>query len=161
MKTSFLTIGYLVFQRLSSRLVGVATSFSMFVLSQDGDQISGKREDEHRICTLHRENKMYRMLIVVPLTALLLTACVVAPGHRGSGVILAPALPLVVELGVEPYYYYGGYHYYYNRDRWSYSNTRSGPWVDLPRSHYPREVRIRGGGDGWGRDQRYDRRGRY
>lgn len=103
---------------------------------------------------------MYRMLIVVPLTALLFTACVVAPSHRGSGVILAPALPLIVELGAEPYYYQGGYHYYYNRDRWSYSNSRSGPWIDLPRSHYPREVRIRGGDDGRGRGQGYDRRGR-
>ena len=41
---------------------------------------------------------MQRMLIVAPLTALLLTACAVAPGP-GSGV--APELPLIVESGAE------------------------------------------------------------
>jgi len=95
---------------------------------------------------------MYRMLIVVPLTALLLTACVVTPADYGPGYVVAPALPLIVELGVEPYYYQHGYHYYYNNNRWSYSNSRSGPWVDLPRSHYPRETRFRGSSRGRGRD---------
>ena len=103
---------------------------------------------------------MYRMLIVAPLTALLLTACVVAPAPYGSGLVVAPALPLIVELGVEPYYYQGGYHYYYNNNRWSYSHSRSGPWTDLPRSHYPKEVRRRGGPDDGGRDQGRDRRER-
>ena len=103
---------------------------------------------------------MDRMLIVAPLTALLLTACVVAPAPYGSGLVVAPALPLIVELGAEPYYYQGGYHYYYNNDRWSYSHSRSGPWIDLPRSHYPKEIRRRGGADDRGRDQGRDRRER-
>ena len=101
---------------------------------------------------------MYRLLIVAPLTALMLTACVVAPVEHGSGMVVVPALPLIVELGVEPYYYQSGYHYYYNNDRWSYSKSRSGPWVDLPRSHYPRETKFKGGGDGRGRGQDHDRR---
>lgn len=104
---------------------------------------------------------MYRMLIVAPLMALLLTACVVAPADRGyGGVVVAPALPLIVELGVEPYYYHSGFHYYYNNDRWSYSRSRSGPWSDLPRSHYPKEIRRRGGDDDRGRGQGHDRRER-
>ena len=93
---------------------------------------------------------MLKMLIVVPFTALLLTACVVTPTHHG-GLLVAPALPLIVELGTEPYYYQSGYYYHYNNDRWSYSNARSGPWSDLPRSHYPKEVRFTGGHDDRGR----------
>jgi len=103
---------------------------------------------------------MYRMLIVASLTALLLTACVVAPADHGSGMVMAPPLPLIVELGVEPYYYQSGYHYYYHNDRWSYSNSRSGPWMDLPRSHYPKETRFKGRADGRGGDQDHDRRDR-
>ena len=103
---------------------------------------------------------MNRMLILAPLTALLLTACVVAPDHHGPGFVVAPALPLIVELGVEPYYYQSGYYYYYNNDRWSYSTSRSGPWMDLPRSHYPREVRRGGGGHDRGRGQDRDYRER-
>ena len=108
---------------------------------------------------------MYRMLIVVPLTALLLSACVVAPADRGPGMVVAPALPVVVELGVEPYYYHNGYHYYYDNNSWRYANSRSGPWMDLPRSHYPQEIRRRGGSDNRsddrGRGQSRDGRGRY
>ncbi len=104
---------------------------------------------------------MYRMLIVASLAALLLSACIVAPADRGPGMVVAPALPVVVELGAEPYYYHGGYHYYYDNNRWSYSNSRSGPWMDLPRSHYPQEVRRRGGSDDRGRGQGRDGRGRY
>lgn len=104
---------------------------------------------------------MLRILIAAPLFALLLAACVVAPADRGygyGGVVVAPALPLVVELGSEPYYFHGGYHYYYHNDRWSYSNSRSGPWSDLPRSHYPKEIRRRGGPDDRGRGPDRDRR---
>lgn len=96
---------------------------------------------------------MNRMLIIMPLMALLLAACVVAPADRGYGLVVAPALPLIVELGAEPYYYQSGYYYYYNNNRWSYSNARSGPWMDLPRNRYPREIRFKGGVDGRGRGQ--------
>lgn len=94
-------------------------------------------------------------LALTLLSALLLSACVVAPPGRGGAVVVAPALPVVVELGVEPFYFYGGFHYYYDNSRWSYSRSRSGPWVELPRSHYPRETRLRGRDD-----RRDDDRGR-
>ena len=106
---------------------------------------------------------MDRMLFSALLTALLLNACVVAPAHRGPVYVVAPALPLVVELGAEPYYYQGGYYYYYNNDRWSYSNARTGPWMDLPRDRYPREIRYknreqdRDRGRNDGRDREQDR----
>lgn len=103
---------------------------------------------------------MYRTLIAAPVAALLLTACVVEPARYGSGLAVAPALPLVVELGIEPYYYQGGYHYYYNNDRWSYSTSRSGPWMDLPTSHYPKEIRRSGGADDRNRGQSRDSRER-
>ena len=119
---------------------------------------------------------MYRTLIVAPLAALVLGACVVAPAGHGPGVVVAPALPVIVELGAEPYYYHSGYHYYYDTNRWRYSSSRSGPWTDLPRSHYPKETRFKGHsdrrgdgrgdgrddgrGDGRGDDRDDDRRGR-
>jgi hypothetical protein len=106
--------------------------------------------------SLTRRMEMYRILIAAPLMALLLAACIVTPAHHGSGVVVAPALPVVVEIGVEPYYYQDGYHYYYNNNRWSYSNSRSGPWTDLPRSHYPKEVKHKKDGDhdrGKGKDR--------
>ena len=87
------------------------------------------------------------------VTALLIGGCVVAPAGRGPGVgigigiglgIPVPMLPLVVELGSDPYYSHGGYSYYYDNDRWRYAESRNGPWQDLPRSHYPRETRYRG-----------------
>ncbi|KAF0164244.1 MAG: hypothetical protein FD157_2198 [Rhodocyclaceae bacterium] len=103
---------------------------------------------------------MYRKLIVAPLAALLLSACVVAPAGHGPGMVVAPALPMIVELGTEPYYYQGGYHYYYQNNVWRYSNSRSGPWTDLPRNHYPKETRFKGRNDRRGDDQDRDRRDR-
>lgn len=100
---------------------------------------------------------MNKSLIAAPLAALLLSACVVGPPGRanvGIGVgITVPTLPLIVELGSDPYYTHGGYTYFYDNDRWRYANSRSGPWVDLPRSHYPRETRYRGRQDGRDRDR--------
>lgn len=103
---------------------------------------------------------MYRMLIVAPLAALVLTACVLVPAGQDSGMVVAPALPLIVELDVEPYYYQRGYHYYYDNNRWRYSNSRAGPWADLPSSHYPKETRFKGRADNRSRDQDRDRRDR-
>lgn len=106
---------------------------------------------------------MFKTLVAVPLAALLLGACVVEPIGRGDGggygygvgvgISVAPALPLVVELGPDPYYDQGGYTYFYDSGRWRYANSRSGPWVDLPRSHYPRETRFRDRSDGHDRDR--------
>jgi len=98
---------------------------------------------------------------------LTLTACAVVPtgGRGGPGLTVVPLLPQLVILDTEPYYFYNGFHYHYNNDRWYYSRSRSGPWTDLPRDHYPKEVRFkgrdrqhdRGRGDD---DRRYDGRGR-
>lgn len=103
---------------------------------------------------------MSRMLIVAPLAALLLSACVLVPTDQGPAMVVAPALPLIVELGVEPYYYQHGYYYHYNNNNWRYSNSRSGPWSDLPRSHYPRETRFKGRADRRDGDRDRDRRER-
>ncbi len=109
---------------------------------------------------------MRKSLFALPLAALLLGACVVSPEGRGPGVgvsvgIAVPALPLIVELGSDGYYSQGGYTYFYDNNRWRYASSRSGPWVDLPRSHYPRETRYRGRSDRRDRDDdRYDDRDR-
>lgn len=104
---------------------------------------------------------MYKKLIIVPFMALVLSACVVSPNHSRA-VVVAPALPVVVELGAEPYYYQSGYYYYYDNDNWRYSNSKTGPWTNLPRSHYPRETRFKGHSGDRGRDNRrdHDNRGR-
>lgn len=95
-----------------------------------------------------------KMLYGALLSALLLPACVVAPGHHGREV--APALPVVVELHLEPYYFHRGFYYYFHDDHhWSYSRSRGGPWTALPREHYPKEVRFKDRRD-WGRDRGRD-----
>lgn len=101
---------------------------------------------------------MHRMLYAALLIALLLPACYVVPA-QGPDYVVAPALPVVVELGVEPYYYHGGYYYYYHDHGWSYSHARTGPWRALPRDRYPREIRFK---DHDGRDRDRGRgRGHY
>lgn len=93
---------------------------------------------------------MKKILLVIPLGVFLVAGCMVGPGRRG-GVVVVPALPSIVLLEAEPYYYQGGYHYYYQNDRWLYSNSRSGPWVELPRDRYPKEVRFKDRGNERGR----------
>jgi hypothetical protein len=85
--------------------------------------------------------KMKKIFLAVLLVAVMLSACVV-PGRRGP-VVVVPPLPSIVVLEEEPYYYHSGYYYYYQNDRWSYSKSRSGPWAELPRGHYPKEVRFK------------------
>ena len=85
---------------------------------------------------------MKKLLMILVFVVLLCTACYVAPGPHG-GLVIVPPLPLVVDLH-EPYYEHSGFHYHYRNDRWYYSQSRGGPWIDLPRDRYPREVRQRG-----------------
>jgi hypothetical protein len=97
-----------------------------------------------------KEGKMknlLRMVFVALFTSFMLTACVLSPGPGGYGVEVAPPLPAIVELNAEPYYYQSGYHYFYQNDRWHYSKARSGPWTELPRSHWPKETRHKDGGE--------------
>ena len=79
------------------------------------------------------------------LRCFMLTSCVVAPGPPDAGVDveIAPPLPAIVELGEDPYYFNNGYYYYYHHDRWQYSRSRSGGWRDLPKTHWPKEIRQR------------------
>lgn len=84
----------------------------------------------------------HTMLYGSLLATLLLPGCVVAPAHPDY--VVAPALPVIVDLDVEPYYYGGFYYYYHQRDHsWSYSRDRAGPWRALPRERYPREIRYK------------------
>ena len=45
---------------------------------------------------------MVRPLVLAPLAALALSACVVAPVDSGYGMVGAPALPSIVEIGASP-----------------------------------------------------------
>ena len=69
-----------------------------------------------------------------------ITGCLVEPGPRGVGMTMVPILPPIVVLDAEPYYVHEGYHYYYRDNGWYYAQSRKGPWVALPRDHYPKEV---------------------
>jgi hypothetical protein len=99
-------------------------------------------------------------LLVIIAVSLLTTACAVPPagdeeyGSPGYGDTMPAPLPPLVILEAEPYYFHNGYHYHYLNGRWFYSRSRSGPWTDLPRRHYPREVRYkdRDGGRGYHED---------
>ena len=102
---------------------------------------------------------MKKKLMVALIGASLLTACVMVPSGRhgrGGEVMVVPFLPSIVVLGPEPYYFQDGYHYHYNSGRWSYARSRSGPWADLPRDHYPKEVRFQGGKHQGDRDRSHD-----
>lgn len=103
---------------------------------------------------------MKYFVLVTLFAAFTLTACVVSPGPPGYGDIGVSPLPAVVELGADPYYYQNGYHYYYHNDGWSYSRSRSGPWQDLPRSHWPKETRHSDYGHDHDRDSGHEHEGR-
>jgi hypothetical protein len=101
---------------------------------------------------------MKKMMMTTLIGVSLLAACAVVPvggGHRGrgggGGAVIVPLLPPVVVFDVEPYYVQGGFHYHYVNDRWYYARSRSGPWTDLPRDRYPREVRYKNRDRGRGR----------
>lgn len=109
---------------------------------------------------------MKHLVLILLLALATLTACIVTPGPPGyEGSVMVTPLPPVVVLGVDPYYQQNGYYYYYHDNSWRYSRSRSGPWSDLPRSHWPREIRRSDdyrnrdgrGGDYRDRDYRYDR----
>ena len=99
--------------------------------------------------------RLLSMVLVAIFASFMLTACLVSPGPGGYGVEVAPPLPAVVEVDVaQPYYYQSGYHYFYQNDRWHYSRSRSGPWTELPRSHWPKEIRHRNRGEQGGENRR-------
>jgi hypothetical protein len=102
--------------------------------------------------------RLTSLLVCISL-ATVFAGCMVGPGQGGYGVVVVPPLPAVVVLESEPYYQQGGYYYYYQGDRWSYSNSRGGPWVELPPDRYPKEVRFKdkGGGQGKGEKHGHDK----
>jgi len=109
---------------------------------------------------------MKRISILTLITASLLAACVVVPGgprgHRsGQAMVVAPLLPSVVVLDVEPFYFYSDFHYHYTSGGWYYSRSRSGPWAKLPRDRYPKEVRFKGKGGKYYRNRDAYQRDRY
>lgn len=92
------------------------------------------------------------------LAAFLLAGCVVAPA---PDYVVAPALPVIVELDVVPYYHGGYWYFYHHHDRsWSYARDKVGPWKSLPRDHYPREIRYKERERDHERDRDRGRRGR-
>lgn len=96
---------------------------------------------------------MKKLWITVLSAALLSAGCVMNAGPHGSGIAIAPPLPVVVELA-DPYYFHRDYHYYHDNDRWYYSRSRGGPWVALPRDRYPKEIRHKGKDANQGQKQR-------
>ena len=105
------------------------------------------------------EDVMKKLWFTIMLASFLCAACIMTAGPHGARVAIAPPLPVVVELD-SPYYVHSGFHYYYNNDRWYYSQKQGGPWTDLPRDRYPREVKYRGKsydkGKGWKHGQDRD-----
>jgi hypothetical protein len=77
---------------------------------------------------------------------LLVAGCSIGFGgrHEGGSITIVPALPATVEIDQDQYYSQNGYYYRYQGNVWVYSQSREGPWMDLPRDHYPREVRYKG-----------------
>lgn len=100
---------------------------------------------------------MKSLLLVALFATISLTSCVVTPDYYGQGGVVVSPLPAVVELGSDPYYYQDGYYYFYQNNNWRYSKSRSGPWTDLPRSHWPKEVRHKDGDHDRDRGRDYDR----
>ena len=74
------------------------------------------------------------------LLVVLLAACVVSR-DGDVGLLLPPPLPVIVDVGPDRHYSHEGYHYYENNGRWQYSRERDGSRHELPKSHYPREIR--------------------
>lgn len=98
---------------------------------------------------------MKRILVAtIVLVSMLTAGPVMSMSRRPPGVevkVSIPLLPHIVVLEEEPYYVQGGYYYHYDNNRWFYSKSKRGPWTDLPRSHYPKEVKYKN------RDQKHDR----
>lgn len=89
---------------------------------------------------------MKKSMFLTLISAFLFTGCAIGfwGHHHGRGMIIVPALPVTVELDSDQYYYQNGYYYHYDGNVWFYSERKEGPWMDLPRDRYPREVRYRG-----------------
>lgn len=56
---------------------------------------------------------------------------------------VAPPLPTIVILETDPYFSHEGFFYHYRDNRWYYSTSRNGPWMELPRDRWPKETRFK------------------
>ncbi|HOP40178.1 MAG TPA: hypothetical protein PLI53_03970 [Geobacteraceae bacterium] len=97
--------------------------------------------------------------VVFVFVLISLPACVVTPGPPGRGGAVVAPLPVVVELGADRHYYHDGYYYFYQNNNWRYSRSQNGPWADLPRSHWPKEIKYKKRVDDKHRDGGKDRDG--
>jgi len=93
---------------------------------------------------------MKKTVFIALISAFVFVGCSVGfmGGRHGGSLVIVPTLPLTVELDADNYYYSDGYYYYYQGNEWTYSESRRGPWIRLPRDHYPREVHYRGHDEG-------------
>lgn len=105
------------------------------------------------------KNVRSKMLLFIAAGGVL-AGCVVGPAPDPYyGEEAPPPLPTVVELDSGPYYHYRDYHYRYEHDRWHYARRPEGPWRELPRSHWPHEVRQHSGPErGPVHEHEYERR---
>jgi hypothetical protein len=90
---------------------------------------------------------MNKAVILAVISAFMIGGCAIGISghhHGGEAVVIVPALPETVELDADQGYYQNGYYYRYQGNVWVYSQSREGPWSDLPRTHYPKQVRARG-----------------
>jgi hypothetical protein len=89
---------------------------------------------------------MKKAVFVAVISAFFAGGCAIGfvGHHRGESLMIVPALPVTVEIDADQYYSQNGYFYRYQGNAWVYSQSRQGPWSDLPRSRYPRQVRSRG-----------------
>ena len=102
---------------------------------------------------------MKKILIVTIFSAFLFGGCAIGfLGGPHGHMIIAPALPVTVELDADNYYVSDGYYYVFRNDVWFYSDSREGPWERLPKSHYPHEVRGHDQGQGHDRGRDHDNR---
>jgi len=53
-------------------------------------------------------------------------------------VVIVPPLPMTVALDDRGQYYQDGYYYHHRGRAWVYSESDHGPWMRLPRNHYPK-----------------------
>jgi len=88
---------------------------------------------------------MNNKLLGLMASVLILAGCMVR-STPGGGLEVIPILPAVVEIGDDSYYEHNGYHYFYTNERWYYADSRDGRRSELPRDHWPKETRHRGGG---------------
>ncbi len=104
------------------------------------------------------KTKLIAALIVLGFSCIF-TGCVVAPDpYYGSGVEMAPPLPVFVEMYGRPNYYHRGYHYLYDNNQWYYTRNTRDHWRQLPRTHWPRDTQYHR--DNSHREDRYRHRDR-